>query len=253
MPVARKAAASRAALIDAAVDSLVALGYRGTTTTAVCERAGVTSGALFGQFHNKEALLAAAEDQLIMVASAEIAAELTSLGNHPAASAERGLGALVDRLEAAYVRPMPAALAELWVIARTDRRLARALHEADGRILALVQAALGRLVPRLATDTAVVDVVRFVHAAARTKAAWTLLAAGGTGGGDPTGRGYRFDRAISSLASGLGEETPVPRPILTPAQALVATLRAGLVGARSPTDDPFHPVDFGRPAAPSVS
>jgi hypothetical protein len=145
-------------------------------------------------------------------------------------------------------------LAELWVVARTDRRLARALHEADGRILALVQAALSRLVPRLATDTAVVDVARFVHAAARTKASWTLLAGGGTGSGDPSGRGgYRFDRAISSLASGLREETPVPQPTHTPAQALVATLRAGLVGARSPTDDPFHLVDFRRPTAPSVS
>ncbi len=237
MPIARKAAATRAALIDATVASLVEVGYRGTTTTAVCDRAGVTSGALFGQFHNKEALLAAAEDQLLMVASAEIAAELATVGSHPAASAEQGVAAVVDRLEISYARPVPAALAEVWVAARNDRRLARALHEANARILALVEATLCRLVPHMAADASVADVARLVHAAAWTKAGWTLLASssrtGGDAGLDPSARAEPFDGAISILASGW-REPPAAEPDPTAAQVLVATLRAGLVSTRSP-------------------
>lgn len=238
MPIARKAAATRAALIDATVASLVEVGYRGTTTTAVCDRAGVTSGALFGQFHNKEALLATAEDQLLMVASAEIAAELAIVGRHRATSAEQGVAAVVDRLEIAYARPAPAALAELWVAARSDRRLARALHEANARTLALVEATLCRLVPEMAVNTAVVDVARLVHAAAWTKAGWTLLAAGGRAAGgpgpDPSVRSDPFDGAISILASGWRDQPPAAAgPVPTAAQVLVATLRAGLISTGS--------------------
>lgn len=36
---------TRARLLDATIESLIDVGYAGTTTTAVCERAGLSRGA----------------------------------------------------------------------------------------------------------------------------------------------------------------------------------------------------------------
>jgi AcrR family transcriptional regulator len=50
-------------LLDAARDQLVLSGYAGATTARVCERAGVSQGALFRHFPTREALMVAvAED-----------------------------------------------------------------------------------------------------------------------------------------------------------------------------------------------
>ncbi len=56
--------ATRLALLDATTGCLVELGYHGTTTTAVCERAGLSQGALFRHFPTKQALLSAAAGHL---------------------------------------------------------------------------------------------------------------------------------------------------------------------------------------------
>lgn len=53
-----KSEAMRRLLIDAAIGSLVDVGYSNTTTVEVCRRAGVTRGALFHHFESLEALLA---------------------------------------------------------------------------------------------------------------------------------------------------------------------------------------------------
>ena len=58
-------AGTRAALVEAALGCLVDLGVAGTTTAAVCARAGVSSGALFNHFPSKAALLGAAAEQVM--------------------------------------------------------------------------------------------------------------------------------------------------------------------------------------------
>src|SRR5277367_1662518 len=57
---AERTAATRRALLDATLDALVEVGFKGTTTTEVARRAGVSVGALQGHFATKSELLAAA-------------------------------------------------------------------------------------------------------------------------------------------------------------------------------------------------
>jgi AcrR family transcriptional regulator len=56
--------ATRLALLDATTACLVERGFHGTTTTAVCDRAGLSQGALFRHFPTKQALLSAAAAHL---------------------------------------------------------------------------------------------------------------------------------------------------------------------------------------------
>lgn len=61
---AERRASSRAALLDAAVDTLTELGSSGFTTTEVCRRAELSHGALFKHFATKADLLAATIEHL---------------------------------------------------------------------------------------------------------------------------------------------------------------------------------------------
>jgi AcrR family transcriptional regulator len=57
-------AATRLALLEATADCLVELGFAGTTTTVVVQRAGVSQGALFKHFPSKADLLAQTAEHL---------------------------------------------------------------------------------------------------------------------------------------------------------------------------------------------
>ena len=61
---AERRAASRGALLHAAVDTLTELGSSGFTTTEVCRRAELSQGALFKHFATKADLLAATAEHL---------------------------------------------------------------------------------------------------------------------------------------------------------------------------------------------
>ena len=54
---AERTASTRAALLAATVDSLVERGYRGTTTSDVARRAGVSYGALLHHYPTKADVL----------------------------------------------------------------------------------------------------------------------------------------------------------------------------------------------------
>ncbi|WP_072813561.1 TetR/AcrR family transcriptional regulator [Rhodococcus zopfii] len=111
---AQRTAATRAKLLDAAVDSLVELGYAGTSTQGIAKRAGVSRGAQLHHFPTKESLVVAAVAHLVDKRLAEI------LEARP--EPDRALETLFD----AFVGPLFDAALELWVAARTDP----ALHEA---------------------------------------------------------------------------------------------------------------------------
>src|SRR5437763_12092708 len=61
---AERSAATRAALLDATVASLVEVGYANTTTTGIAERAGVSRGAQMHHFPAKADLVAHAVEHL---------------------------------------------------------------------------------------------------------------------------------------------------------------------------------------------
>jgi AcrR family transcriptional regulator len=113
---------TRGRLLVATQSALVERGYAGTTTTAVCRRAGVSQGALFKHFANKGELLAATAEQLfahLIDAYRDSMPRLAGIDDRAAAAVQLLWGAFEDaRLLAAI---------ELYGAARTDRELAARL------------------------------------------------------------------------------------------------------------------------------
>jgi AcrR family transcriptional regulator len=126
-------------LLDATVECLVEVGWAGTTTTLVAERAGVSRGAQLHHYPTKAALVLAAVEHLIERRGEELTAEAATL---PTLPPRERVDRVVDLLAASFTGPLFAAALELWVAARTDP----ALREAR----VSVEALFGRDVHRLA-------------------------------------------------------------------------------------------------------
>lgn len=129
---------TRGKLMDAVVDCLVDVGWAGTTTTLVSERAGVSRGAQLHHFASRGELVAAAVEHLGEEGVRELRDRAAALGR-PA-----GTPAVVGLVVDFYVSPMFAAALELWVAARTDA----ALRE----LVLPLQARLGRESHRVAVE-----------------------------------------------------------------------------------------------------
>ncbi|MEV4536862.1 TetR family transcriptional regulator [Asanoa sp. NPDC049518] len=128
-PQQERSRVTQARLLDAAVDSLVELGWAGTTTTVIAERAGVSRGAQLHHYPTKAALVMAAVEHLADRRAAEIRAEAASLP----AGAQR-VDRVIDMLAAAFTGPLYAAALEVWVAARTDSELRAALVPVEARV-----------------------------------------------------------------------------------------------------------------------
>jgi AcrR family transcriptional regulator len=116
---AERREATRAALLDAAVDSLAEEGYANTTTRGIAERAGVTPGALHHYFPNKARLLGETRRHI----SAKIIVEIRGPGASAALPLPQRAEAQMDRMWELYKGPLFQAAMELWVAARTDAEL----------------------------------------------------------------------------------------------------------------------------------
>jgi AcrR family transcriptional regulator len=125
---AERSAGTRALLLDAALDCLAELGYAGTTTTVVAERAGVSRGAELHHFPTRAALVAAAVQHLY----ARLTEEYRRGFERIAPEADRVRAAL-DLLWSLFVKPRYAAILELFVAARTDRELRQKLAPVSAR------------------------------------------------------------------------------------------------------------------------
>jgi AcrR family transcriptional regulator len=121
-----RSAETRARLLDATITSLVEVGYAGTTTTLVCERAGVSRGAQVHHFPRKQDLVVAAVAHLAARRAEELRRRAESATN--AAGADR-LDVLLEQIAEAFGGPLFDAALELWVAARTDAELHRSLVE----------------------------------------------------------------------------------------------------------------------------
>jgi len=114
--------ATRALILNAAVECLVADGYERTTTVSVQSRAGVSRGRLLHQFPSRSALLVAAAQYL---ASTHIADMEQWIGRSDVRLADdgercdRATGLLWETFEQPYFW----AAMELWHAARTDADL----------------------------------------------------------------------------------------------------------------------------------
>lgn len=116
-------AAMRAALVEAALDCLVDLGVAGTTTAAICARAGVSSGALFNHFPSKAALLGTAAEHVLDGAVADYVSRFSEVSG----TSDDVLGDAVRLLWQIHAEARLAAVLELFVAARTDADLAAAV------------------------------------------------------------------------------------------------------------------------------
>ncbi|MFP5332840.1 MAG: TetR/AcrR family transcriptional regulator [Acidimicrobiia bacterium] len=125
----QRSATTRQAVLDATVTCLIDYGYRGTTTTAIQDRAGVSRGALTHQFPSKNALLAAA-----IVHLAEVRAdEMLAFARRSRASADP-LEHGVRVLWRTFKTDLFQAAIELWIASRTDDELHAVLIEAEREI-----------------------------------------------------------------------------------------------------------------------
>jgi AcrR family transcriptional regulator len=136
-------AGTRGALVEAALDCLVDFGVAGTTTAAVCTRAGVSSGALFNHFPTKAALLGAAAEQVLAAATTDYVARFTE----NAGAGGDVLGDAVRLLWQIHAEPRLSAVLELFVSARTDADLAAALQAVNEPHTARVLDVARRLLP----------------------------------------------------------------------------------------------------------
>src|SRR3954451_12030550 len=106
---AERRASTRAALLQATIDCLIELGYAGTTTNEVQQRAGVSRGALTHHFASKAELLLAAMDLLYDELSASVRAAIVDLPDGPAR-----IRPAIELIWERYYGPLFMAAIELW-------------------------------------------------------------------------------------------------------------------------------------------
>ena len=120
----------RKALLDAAVASLVELGFARTTTLEVQRRAGVSRGALLHHFPSKAQLLVATIAHLAEMRGRDLKQRAQSLPAGP-----RRIEAVLDLLWESFAGPMFQVAVELRAAARTDPELRDALTPTERIVL----------------------------------------------------------------------------------------------------------------------
>lgn len=156
---------TRRALLDAAVESLIEVGFARTTTLEVQRRADVSRGALLHHFPSKAELLVAAVDHLAEMRARELkafASQLPPEGTEPAADGaqrraseqvpggDARTGAVLDLLWQCFSGTFFKVSMELRTAARTDPELRSVLTVAErslrDRIVAQSRTLFGRTV-----------------------------------------------------------------------------------------------------------
>jgi len=126
-----RSAATRHLLLEATVACLVDLGYAGTTSSAVAERAGVSRGAQLHHYGTRQQLIAAAVEHLSDQRMTQVREQVAALVDD-ASRPRRALDLLAEALSG----PLWAATLELWTAARVDTALREELLPVEQRITA---------------------------------------------------------------------------------------------------------------------
>ncbi len=123
---AERSSATREALLEATIASLVEDGYANTTTSRVAERAGVSRGAHLHHYQTRQALVAAAMEHLARRRGEQLLAAAEKL---PAGPGRVGEG--LDLIWRSYASPLYQAALDLWSAARTDPELSERLVDVE--------------------------------------------------------------------------------------------------------------------------
>jgi len=120
-----RSAATRARLIDSAIQALVEVGFSKTTGVEVCRRAGVTRGALNHHFPDFAELLVASLQSLY---AQLLDAQLLEVPNTADGVASSGpVGTWVQRAYTRVIQPQFKAVIELWLASRNDAEFGQRL------------------------------------------------------------------------------------------------------------------------------
>ena len=136
-----KVAATRRRFLDATFSALVDLGYHGTSTVVVCERAGLARGTMLHHFPTKQALVLAALEDVLLRRAREFGEVLLEADT-------QDLGELVRRFWKALQGPTFLAWLELSMAARTDPVLDAEFREVMGRFDDVVRSVVESSLPR---------------------------------------------------------------------------------------------------------
>lgn len=143
-----RSARTRQRLLDATIESLVEVGYAGTSTTAVCARAGLSRGAQLHHFPTKIELVTTAVEHLFEVRQREFRAAFADL---PRADRPR---AAIDLLWPMISGPAFYAWLELLIAGRTDKTLRAAVRRVTEKFRDTVQKTFRELFPAKLPDAA---------------------------------------------------------------------------------------------------
>jgi AcrR family transcriptional regulator len=142
-PQQERSRATRARLLEAAIDSLAELGWHATTVAVVAERAGVSRGATQHHFRTREDLFLAAVEHVFDARSERIRDEMAGLHD---------THAVVELVLEIFSGKLFRAALVLWVAAANEPEL-------RSRIVPL-EARIGRDVHRMVVDALGVDEAR---------------------------------------------------------------------------------------------
>jgi AcrR family transcriptional regulator len=159
---------TRSAIVQATIDALAQVGYAGTTTVEVQQRAGVSRGALLHHFGSRAQLLAAAVQEIGARRHADMVENNARLGDRVIALEE----ALVT-LRRSFSSVTYCVEQELWSAARTDEELRRSVQPVEQRLGRQLRSGLDRLfsvVPEADRATVIQLAVTFVRGLATTDA-----------------------------------------------------------------------------------
>lgn len=186
----QRSAKTRAALLDATIESLVELGYHRTSTTEIVRRAGVSRGAQVHHYPTKADLVVAAVERLY--ARQELAFA-QRFGELPAG--ERTLERAIDELWSIFESEVYPAALELVVASRTDPSLQVVVHAVNARLQRTVSELFAEFFPDLVA-TGLID-----RLAAFAFAVVSGAAVSGYSGFAPPEEAVGFLRMISSVAT----------------------------------------------------
>lgn len=156
LPQQDRSRATRARLLEAAIDSLAELGYRASTVTVVAQRAGVSRGAAQHHFPTRDALFTAALEHVTHVRTQELRRELDVLAGARPSTAD-----VVDLIFGLYTGQLFRAALALWVAAASEPSLREQIVPLEARIGREVHAVV---VDLLGVDEAITGVRETVQA-----------------------------------------------------------------------------------------
>jgi AcrR family transcriptional regulator len=138
-------------ILTAAADALIEVGYAGASISAICERAGVTSGGLFRHFKSHDEVMAAVGADVGARILAGFRRDFEATIDSTASESDR-LARAIGLVRAHCRSRLNRAWFELATAARSNATLRRALRPTAVVYFAAIEDLARDLLPSLATD-----------------------------------------------------------------------------------------------------